>query len=579
MKSHIGLISVLTVLAAVLFLSVLISCNDRGAQLRQALAAADSLITAAPQAALDTLMTIDSSDAARLPRADRAFHTLLRTEAEYKCWLPVAENTAISEAVDYYRRKGPEDRLARALVMQGAVLSEQGDTEGAMLAYKEAEPLLEYSGDLEQLGLLHTRIGELYQTTYSDMSLAVNHYRNALRYFEEAGAGHRLAAANLTLSRILLPDSADIWIKYHTDGSIYATLSSDTAYIIESLNQKAQYLINYGNDTTMAARISQRVLQGQYGYTMSKATFNSFCQTVVEGYLHSGNPDSARVYADMMIIEDAVDSLRLYKAMSRTAELEGDWAKVIEYERAATDITEEIERKADTLALAEREADLELRYAQLAAKYRNLWLYLIISVLTAISFLTAYLTLRYKKSLSSIKRDFRKAMEKVNKITGRNDEDDCDTDDTEMFSNAVNRMIEERHSLKEKTQQLSTEIISILDKIVSLYFEYHNPDVFRRLTGELLEHDRKSIIDNAVIFINIIYPEFIDNLRQSYNLTEKELNIVSLISCGLSNNAICMLMNLKKESLSVYKSTIKRKIGENGKLSDSLLSIIASYFS
>ena len=37
MKSHIGLISVLTVLAAVLFLSVLISCNDRGAQLRQAL--------------------------------------------------------------------------------------------------------------------------------------------------------------------------------------------------------------------------------------------------------------------------------------------------------------------------------------------------------------------------------------------------------------------------------------------------------------------------------------------------------------------------------------------------------------
>ena len=45
------------------------------------MAAADSLITAAPQAALDTLMTIDSSDAESLPRADRAFYTLLRTEA------------------------------------------------------------------------------------------------------------------------------------------------------------------------------------------------------------------------------------------------------------------------------------------------------------------------------------------------------------------------------------------------------------------------------------------------------------------------------------------------------------------
>ena len=86
-------------------LPVVFSCSDRNAQARLTMAAADSLITAAPQAALDTLMTIDSSDAARLPRADRAFHTLLRTEAEYKCWLPVAENTTISEAVDYYRRK------------------------------------------------------------------------------------------------------------------------------------------------------------------------------------------------------------------------------------------------------------------------------------------------------------------------------------------------------------------------------------------------------------------------------------------------------------------------------------------
>ena len=145
------------------------------------MAAADSLITAAPQAALDTLMAIDSSDAARLPRADRVFHTLLRTEAGYKCWLPVAGNTtAISEAADYYRRKGPEDLLARALVMQGAVLFEQGDTEGAMLAYKEAEPILERSGDPEQLGLLHTRIAELYQYTMVNIPESISRLKSAL---------------------------------------------------------------------------------------------------------------------------------------------------------------------------------------------------------------------------------------------------------------------------------------------------------------------------------------------------------------------------------------------------------------
>ncbi len=90
MKLHIGPNTVIAALLAALLLSAA-ACSDRNAQARLAMAAADSLMTADPQAALDTLKTIDSSDASSLPRADRAFYTLLRTEAEYKCWLPVAE--------------------------------------------------------------------------------------------------------------------------------------------------------------------------------------------------------------------------------------------------------------------------------------------------------------------------------------------------------------------------------------------------------------------------------------------------------------------------------------------------------
>ena len=75
----------ITALLAVLLLSAA-ACSDRNAQARLAMAAADSLMTADPQAALDTLMTIDSTDAAGLPRADRTLYTLLRTEAEYKCY-------------------------------------------------------------------------------------------------------------------------------------------------------------------------------------------------------------------------------------------------------------------------------------------------------------------------------------------------------------------------------------------------------------------------------------------------------------------------------------------------------------
>ena len=182
----------ITILLSIGLLISAMSCSDRGGQVSSALAAADSLMMTQPQAAFDTLSGIDSTEVRKMSRRDRAFYTLLRTEAEYKCWLPVAEDTAISEAVRYYRRRGPEDRLARALTMQGAVISERGNAKGAMKAYKEAEPIVENGGDLEQLGLINTRIGELYKGSFINDSAAIARYLKALDCFEKAGLPERI---------------------------------------------------------------------------------------------------------------------------------------------------------------------------------------------------------------------------------------------------------------------------------------------------------------------------------------------------------------------------------------------------
>ena len=570
---------IISLLLTAFFLLSAMSCSDRSGHIRSALAAADSLMSTEPKAALDTLMSIESSDAGKLSRADKAFYTLLHTEAEYKCYLPVAENTAIAEAADYYRRKGPEDRLARTLVMQGAVFSECSDPERAMLAYKEAEPIVERGGDPEQLGLLHTRIGELYQIAYSDISSAVDHYKNALRCFEEAGTVHRLAAANLTLSRILLPDSADTGKEYYICGSMYAMNASDTAAIIESINQKALYLILHGKDTLAASELSKRAVMGHYGNAMPKATFNSFCQIAVEGCIYSGDSDSAMGYADRMIVDDIVDSLRLFTTMAGIAELSDNWKQVVEYERTAAHIAERIERNAGALALTEREAALDLRYAQLAAKYRTLWLYLIISVLIAASSLMVSIILKYRKSLSSMKRHIRDVTRHINRAASK-EEDICDDmSDAERFSAAVERMIDNKKNVREKTLRLSKRTILLIDRILSSFFKYPNPETFRRRVEELLRHSRSAVTDDAILFTETIYPGFLDGVRQSYGLSEREITVVALVVCGFSGDGICLLLGLKTESLNVYKSNINRKLGKSGRLSDSLYSMLESHFS
>ena len=66
-------------LSPVLCLSI-VSCSDRTSsrsRIQGVLSAADSLMMTDPQAALDTLLTVDSAEVARMRRGVHAFYTLL----------------------------------------------------------------------------------------------------------------------------------------------------------------------------------------------------------------------------------------------------------------------------------------------------------------------------------------------------------------------------------------------------------------------------------------------------------------------------------------------------------------------
>ena len=581
---HIGLISVLTVLAAVLFLPVLISCNDRGTQLRQALAAADSLMMTDPLAALDTLLTIDSADAARLPRADRALYTLLRTEAGYKCWLPVAGGaTAISEAVDYYRRKGPEDRLARALTMQGAVLTECGDPDGAMLAYKEAEPLLERSGDLEQLGLLHTRIGELYQTTFSNTAETVYRYRKALECFEAGNYEHRLAAANLTLSRILLTeaDSTALWEKYYRKGTEYAIASHDTLYIIESINQSTLFCLIYAKDSLRAARIAAKtLLNNDYTSYLSPSLFNSFCQIAADGYTGAERTDSALVFAGMMALDNIVDSMCYYHIYSEIMEANGHLDEALDYERKAYAVESRLNNESDILDLNAFEQEIQNSYDKALYKRNAITLVLIATVLASV---TAIMTAGYFRIRKSLKQTRRKITDNLHAIYGTESRKDCETSEDEelerLFTAIRKKLAKERKARKDMAD-ITSSLLSVTNEMLKSYYRYKDANTFQRSIDRLVtEHLSPETMPVKVIrTVNAAYPGFLDRLRASYpRLTDNDTFIIALISCGFDNESMCLMAGVKPESLMVYKSRIAAKMGLNGKLTQHIVDILSSH--
>lgn len=270
------------------FVQLFCSCTSVGVQgVREVLVSADSLMNSSPEAALDTLNGIDSSSLLSLGRRDRAYYILLMTEAEYKCYLPVGEDTAIFRAADYYRRKGPEDLYARALIMQGSVQSERGEAESAMLAYKEAEPVVEHIADFEQLGLLNTRIAELYLRNFFNTDEAIVRYRKALAFFEKAGAKEREMYVHLSLATSFIGVSEDSVLSHLKRSYEMARILDDRLCGINAYNIFIT-LYNSENDT-LVVKVSEEFFS-EYGKLpqspMETTQYNGIYCNVASSYLN-----------------------------------------------------------------------------------------------------------------------------------------------------------------------------------------------------------------------------------------------------------------------------------------------------
>ena len=609
MKRHIVPHTVIAALLAVLLLSAA-ACSDRNAQARLAMAAADSLMTADPQAALDTLMTIDSSDAASLPRADRAFYTLLRTEAGYKCYLPVAGNTtAISEAADYYRRKGPEDRLARALTMQGAVLSESGDPDGAMLAYKEAEPLLEHSGDLEQLGLLHTRIGELYQKSIVNDKNAILRFRQALQCFEKAGLPERIMSSHLSLARMLLVDSADKAVPHLEKGLSMAEALHDTLNMLSAYSLYAFKEQNTGKLAQIARRAEQLYEEISVPSLIEEDIINNINYCCAELFMDAEKPDSALLFLNCIRMRDEVDSLSYYTVMARLHEKEDNTKKATECLRAANDITLrilkegydsqliEVEKKYDNDILSEKLKVSRNRIMALTA------LLLLAVAVSVIIYLVSKNKARKRElilrnavnDLQSLRTELLSKQDETTRLHSRLHDTEAAMEhlkkQIETEAKKHNQEAEELKNLRESFVSQATsnqELLTLNGKMLGMtktladicYIYEGSPN----MPGKV-EEAVKSILSDEDTLNNILgkmleltYPGFMTGLSKEYpSLNDSDRKLIVLTCCGFSSSTASVILGISVQNLNARKYRIARKMGIDGRISSFMKKKLSEY--
>ena len=578
------------ILYLIVLLCSLCSCSCRHVSRYPELAAADSLMMTDPQGALDILSGIDSAEIGRMDREGRAFHTLLMTEAEYKNYLPVAEDTAVSEAVSYYRRRGPEDLLARALVMQGAVLSERGDAEGAMLAYKEAEPLVERLGDMEQLGLLHTRIAELYQISLVNSESAIDRYRKALDCFEKAELPERIVFANIALARMLMIDSMDKAIP-HLEIALH--MSEQYGMRIPGLN--AMDLLYYMYEPEHNAReiinLTRKVFS-LYGNapqnTVEKTIYNAMRNKAARAYINLGKSDSAMILIESIQPNDKIDSIHLYNLYKDIAALENDSEKMLRYQENAHRIELSILEEGYESQLR----DSELRYdhsrleAELYRRDRSILLLTVIFLLSAAAVAAVIFLLRTMLRRQRAEARRFKALADI-----RGKELDRQTAESNSLREEKIHEEEARKSMEQMFRRYAAAnsglmrfynlTYSTMRKIIDIY------DIHQSNPAHLLDRSVDVARDfirgintygDASTLIDTVYPGFLSGLFSEYpGLSKDERYLIILTCLGYPASTLCTILDISETNLSTRKTRLARKMGLDGSLAKYLSSRLAAW--
>ncbi len=543
------ILHILCTLGIISVLGVFSSCTDRDGRIAATLAQADSLLNIDPERSLEFVRSVDSLG--RLSRRDMAYRDYLRTAARYKAFYPVDRDTAIFSATDYFRRRGPQELYGRSLMIQGAVLYEQGRTEEALETYIQAEPLLEEVGTYEDLGLINTRIGELYQTSFVNDSAARDRKKKALEYFKLTRDKRRIATSYIGCARSVASKSPAEAEESVRNGISVAAEIGDTSILIDGY-EILIYLLNKKGDDRGAIDLSNYVLQELSlpdNQDFQRESMETICRFASDSYINIGEVDSAawilaRIHPDYLIPESAVFYCRL---LSDIAKVKGDWKTAYEYSIISSRIYDSIMSSKYSLHLVDVEkryenAKLESVLQARKAQYNRMIVLFVCAMMIAV---TVFLTVNLQRKKRIIQYE-----EYLLQVEG--------------FKRDTEKANEQLRSESRELHAVLGKLISLIDDIGYTYSTNEsNPGVMakkvqNKIDEYLTNNDIKEIVRHIV---DDTYPGMLESIfSSSTKLTEVDKWLISFLCVGFDTNTICVMTRLSDSQLNYHKSRIAKKL-------------------
>ncbi len=536
------------------FSLMIAGCHHDSATMRE-LSRIDSMVY--HQQEKEALPLLQQMDTEPFSKEERAYYAVLLSMAMYKNYVPCTSDSAINEAVGYFKKSGDDLKYLKALVAQGCVNEDMGNLEQAVNSYHQAEAL-PLATDSSMIAYAKLRLGILYQSqVVGTNTVALQKYQEAMPIFKAIGDKHYELVCLTSI------------------GGIYRNIDEKHDSAVICMKDAIKLALEQGDQYHAFANrylLSEHYLVREHNYLLGKEYGLQAISAdpaiidhprahyrLVKCYMLLGQPDSALYYLQHAPQATATnDSILYYELMS---ELEHQYWK---NEEKSKNYIQRAHAMADSITInglnhrlleVEKEYDHQLAVLNQLRSESRLKEALLLAALLALALMAVTsLVWRYKNQLKMrqnevemLKADLDGSLASLQQMQARLDSREQDDEGKARQSDELRAIINQQ--------------IDAVHQLMAWSYQYDS-EKFAAKFKEMMTVPGMGDDSNYWSHLQALVNELHDNVlvkaqeEAGGTLTDSELNLLALYCCGFSRTVIMVTMGYKSIG-TVYNKKIQ----------------------
>ena len=532
-------------------LSAAMSCSR---SVDKRLVLADTLMWTNPDSSLAILSAIKRDSLQG--EENLAYHSLLLTQAQFRCYGNCSSDSLINFALDYYSDNHNREHHTRSLLYKGSFYEVHDNPIEAIKWYKQAEDNAD-STDYSNLAQINMRMAVLYYENYASNNIDLEKFKRALFFYDKLHDKRMTALCHSYLGNLYRINDQQ---KAQEHFSIAIEQTKEIGDSSEMFVAMSSLSLSYymDGDYNKAKNTALYCIKNGGKYIDDHCYYN-----LARAYCALGDVDSAKFYLSktqrnpndkqMLVIR--------YLTLKEIAESSGDNLVIKKYETLYNNLYDSLSYNPIKYSLFENERNIDEEITardnnKISLQHKTIYGLIALFLVFALITTSLFIVISRKN-----RKDKQQMIDELKEESFGNYE--------ELRSNLADI---DNHFSKTMTEKL-TSLEEIMTGAYNPTQDSKSSEVVHKISP--IADDDTKFWEGLYSYINIKHNGAMDRIANDYpQLSASDLNFIKLMCCGFSDAAIAVCRNYRNvASVRSRRRKIRDKMGIKGNLTDYVINI------